>query len=239
MKKAAIVIPNWNGKEDTLLCLESLKKAAKLSAVTVIDNGSVDGSVEAVKRSFEEVAIIEHSRNLGFAGGVNAGIKKALADGYDFVVLLNNDALVEKDWLKHLLARINSQEDIGIVTSKILLADREHIDSTGDFLTRWLLPFPRGRGEVDTGQFSAAQEVTCASGGASIYKVSMLKEIGLFDEDFFAYYEDVDISLRARLAGWKVVYEPKPLSITNKGLPAQKSKVLQPTIPSRIYRFLG
>lgn len=209
--KVAVVIPNWNGKKFLKPCLDSLATQIKLDDIIVVDNGSTDGSADFIAGSYPDVKLIRHPHNKGFAGGVNAGIKLAMDTHYDFVALLNNDAEAEKNWLEELASGLNAHPEAGIVTSKILDKSRRVLDSTGDFYTIWGLPFPRGRGETDGGQYDSQSEVFGASGGASLYRVTMLKQIGLFDEDFFAYYEDVDLSFRAQLTGWKVLYQPKAI----------------------------
>jgi hypothetical protein len=203
-----VVIPNWNGKELLKPCLDSVMAQKQPCEVIIVDNGSTDGSAEYLKKHFPGAKVIELDKNYGFAGGVNAGIKVAMKDGADFIALLNNDAVAEPDWLGNLLETAEKHPQVGIVTSKILRKDKKHLDSTGDFYSIWGLPFPRGRNEVDSGQYDTLTEVFAGSGGASLYRAKMLDEIGLFDEDFFAYFEDVDISFRAQLAGWRVNYEP-------------------------------
>lgn len=202
------VVPNWNGKKLIGPCIDSLLKQTLAPKIVVVDNGSTDGSVDYIKTTYPNVEVVELEKNYGFAGGVNRGIEYAQGKGADFVALINNDATAEPDWLNSLLKTAKENPKAGIVTSKILRADKKHIDSTGDFYTIWGLPFPRGRNEKDHGKYDKQVEVFAASGGASLYRASMLKQIGLFDEDFFAYFEDVDISFRAQLAGWRVRYEP-------------------------------
>lgn len=205
-----VVIPNWNGADMLSHCLESLQKQTQLHKIIVVDNGSVDNSIEIVKK-FKNIILIQNSKNYGFTGGVNPGIEYAIKYNADYVVLFNNDAIAKKDWLKNLIKAMNSHPEAGIVTSKIMRDDKKHLDSTGDFYSVYGTPFPRGRNLIDSGQYDNDTEVFGASGGASMYKVSMLKEIGIFDQRFFAYYEDVDISFRARLAGWKIFYEPSAI----------------------------
>lgn len=210
MKKIYVVIPNWNGAEFISTCLQSLNaQSLKKHQVVVVDNGSSDNSLAVIKKNFPNVTVLEFSSNAGFAGGVNRGIRFSLEQGADYIVLLNNDAVADKYWLSKLVAQADENQEVSIVTSKILLADKKHIDSTGDFYTIWGLPYPRGRNQVDKGQFDDQTDVFGASGGASLYRAELFKQIGLFDEDFFAYYEDVDISFRAQMAGWKVRYQPK------------------------------
>lgn len=216
------MIPNWNGERMLAKCLKSLEKQTLAAEVILVDNGSSDGSVELIKKEFPKVTLIENKKNLGFAGGVNRGIKHAIEHGADFVALFNNDAFAEKDWLEKLLELMKTNNNAGIVTCKLMRDDKKHFDSTGDFYSIWGLPYPRGRNRKDAGQFDEAEEVFGASGGASLYRTKMLKEIGLFDERFFAYYEDVDLSFRARLAAWKIYYEPKAIAYHSVGATSSK-----------------
>lgn len=203
-----IVIPNWNGEDFISESIASLRLQTKKTNIVVIDNGSVDKSITLIESQFPEVLLLKQPKNLGFAGGVNVGIRYALENGADYIALFNNDAVAKKDWFEYLVNKAKSDDSVGIITSKILRSDKNHIDSTGENYSVWGMPFPRDRNQEDIGQRNQAEEVFGASGGASLYSAKMLKEIGLFDEDFFAYFEDVDISFRAQLAGWDVWYEP-------------------------------
>jgi hypothetical protein len=207
--KTFVVIPNWNGADMLASCLESLENQTEKCQIIVVDNGSDDESVSLIKKQFPTVTLLEFPDNAGFAGGVNRGITSALGKGAEFIALLNNDAVADKNWLKELAKEANSYPKAGIITGKLLRTDKKYIDSTGDFYTIWGLPFPRGRNQLDKGQYDKAEEVFGASGGASLYRAELFNQIGLFDEDFFAYFEDVDISFRAQMAGWKVRYTPK------------------------------
>ncbi len=207
----AIIVPNWNGKQLLAECLESLQKQSIDSQIIVVDNGSTDGSVELLSDKFPSVEVVRLSKNHGFAGGVNAGLRKVLNE-VEYVALFNNDAVAEKHWLELLVTAMQTRPQAGIVTGKLMRNDRKHIDSTGEYVRTNGMPFPRGRDETDHGQYDQAEYVFAASGGASLYRTSMLKKIGLFDEGFFAYFEDVDISFRAQLAGWKVWYEPAAIA---------------------------
>lgn len=214
--KVFVVIPNLNGADFLRQCLESLKLQSQLHEVVVVDNNSTDDSVYLIEEHFPEVTLIKFHKNHGFAGGVNKGIEYAIENCADAIALFNNDAVADKDWLKNLVATMKS-EQAGIVTCKLMRSDEKHFDSTGDFYSVYGIAFPRGRNQVDAGQFDKPEEVFAASGGASVYSAKMLKEIGLFDERFFAYLEDVDISFRARLSGWKILYEPKSVAYHHVG----------------------
>lgn len=210
--RVAVVIPNWNGADYIRECLNSLQNQTLKPHICVVDNGSTDTSVEIIEKEFPGVQLLTFKDNAGFAGGVNRGIKPLLKKDFEFIALFNNDAVADKHWLKNLIAAADTNKKRGIVTGKFMRMDRTHIDSTGDQYSTRGMPFPRGRNQTDRGQFDTAEEVFSGTGGASLYRVKMLQEIGLFDEDFFAYFEDVDMSFRAQLAGWKVWYEPKAVA---------------------------
>lgn len=218
----AIVIPNWNGQDSIVQCLNSLRRQTVESEIIVVDNGSVDSSVETIEKGFTNVTLLKQSKNYGFAGGVNIGIRYALDKGYEYVGLFNNDAVANKNWVKYLTNALLVNPASGIVTCKLLSADKTLMDSTGEEYTHWGLPFPRGRDESKLDIYDEDTDIFGASGGASLYRAEMLKQIGLFDEDFFAYYEDVDISFRAQLAGWKVTYVPDAVAYHQRGATSSK-----------------
>ncbi len=224
MTKISVVIPNWNGADELPACLDSLLDQSQAPQIIVVDNGSTDSSKELLYGHYPAVHVIPLPHNTGFAGGVNAGLRFAAAAGHEYTALLNNDAIADKNWLKNLLHTLEANSGAGIVTSKMISDTGEYLDSTGDIYTIWGLPYPRGRREANTAKYDELKEVFGGSGGASLYRHKMLGEIGLFDEDFFAYYEDVDISFRAQLAGWKVVYEPSAKVFHHIGATSSKVK---------------
>jgi GT2 family glycosyltransferase len=220
----AVIIPNWNGKDVTPTCLESLRHQTMEHQVIVVDNGSVDGSPDIIEQDFPDAELIRLPKNTGFAGGVNIGIKRSMELGVEFVALLNDDAKVENDWLEKLVDTLRDNPKVGITTGKFLNWTGDTIDTTGDQYTTWGLPYPRGRGEKTSDDYDQLTDIFAATGGASAYRISMLKQIGLFDEDFFAYYEDIDISFRAQLTGWKVKYVPEAIAYHHIGATSGKIK---------------
>ena len=158
--KAIVVIPNWNGKDFISECLDSLTiQTYKDFEIIVVDNGSTDGSKELIKQKYPEVSLIELDKNYGFAGGVNAGIKKALAGGAKYIVLFNNDAVADKNWLKRLIEVVETNPLAGIITSKLLRLDKKTIDSAGEFYSIWGRAFPLGgRDEIDHGQYDGVNQ---------------------------------------------------------------------------------
>jgi GT2 family glycosyltransferase len=220
--KIFVVIPNWNGEDMLAKCLESLEAQTKKATIVVVDNKSIDKSVKIVQDKFKGVILLRNPKNLGFAGGVNVGIRYAAEHGADAVALLNNDAVADKHWLKELASELENHPQSGIVTCKLMRSDQERLDSTGDFYSVSGIPFPRGRNQLDGPAFDTAGNVFGASGGASLYRAELFKQIGLFDEKFFAYYEDVDMSFRAQLAGWQIRYTPRAVAYHDVGATSSK-----------------
>jgi GT2 family glycosyltransferase len=179
MSKIAVVVPNWNGEKSLNECLDSLVAQHTNCRVVVVDNGSTDNSIGLLE-GYPEIEVIKHSRNKGFAGGVNAGFNYAIDNNYDYVASFNNDAVADKNWLGELVKILDAYKEVGIATCKLLSSDGKYIDSTGDYYTVWGLPYPRGRGETDINKYDPLIEVFGASGGASIYRVGMLRQIGTF-----------------------------------------------------------
>jgi hypothetical protein len=222
--KVSVVVPNWNGEKDLPSCLDSLRLQSQSAQIIVVDNNSSDNSVNLVQKKYPQVELIKLKKNKGFTGGVNAGIRRSIETGSKYVALLNSDAVAHRQWLKKLIYFLEQNPQAGIVSPKILDYEGKRLDSAGDIYTIWGLPYPRGRGEIDNGQYDNERWIFGASGAASCYRTKMLKEIGLFDEDFFAYYEDVDISFRAQLAGWKVAYVPDAIVYHQIGAASSKIK---------------
>lgn len=226
MNRVAVVVVNYKGIEDTKNCLASLRKQTFKDFVIVgVENGSNDGSAEEFKKLQKEygnkLVTLYNDENLGFDGGVNTGIRWAMERNLEYVILCNNDAIVDKNWVKSLVETADNKPTYGIVTGLLLLKDGKTIDSTGDWYSIWGLPFPRNRHDK-TEQAPHGEDVFGATGGGSLFRMKMLQEIGIFDEGFFAYYEDIDMSFRAQLAGWKVYYEPQAIAYHQQGATADR-----------------
>ncbi|HLH73097.1 MAG TPA: glycosyltransferase family 2 protein [Chloroflexota bacterium] len=203
----SVVIVNYNGRELLAECLESLRRQTyRLYEVIVVDNGSTDGSVAWLREQFPEVKLVSLPENRGFAGGSNAGI--AAAQG-EFVATLNNDTIVAPNWLEELVCAMADQPDVGMVSAKMLFWHQpKMVNTTGIAIDRTGIAWDRHGGWADD-LMETPVEVFGPSGGAALYRRAMLDDIGVFDEDFFCYLEDVDLAWRARLAGWRCLYAPK------------------------------
>ncbi len=204
--KASIIIPNYNGINYIEACLDSLLLMGYQDyELIVIDNASTDGSEVLVSQRNEPMHLICNDTNLGFAAAVNQGIECAKGD---YVILLNNDVEVEPDWLERLVWAIEQDERIFAVSSKMLRwHERDIIDDAGDGYNILGWGFKHGDG-MNRSSYAKAREVFSACAGAAIYRKSLLDEIGYFDEAFFAYLEDIDLCFRARMQGYKVIFEP-------------------------------
>lgn len=217
------MIVNWNRKDLLRACLRSLaQQTAAPFETIVVDNGSVDGSPDMAEREFG-ARVIRNRENRGFCAANNQGI--AAAKG-EFVALLNNDAEADPGWLAALLAACSLRPDVGMAASKILVwEDPRRIDKAGHLI------FPdgqnrgRGSGALDTGQFDCQEEVLWPDGCAAMYRRRMLDEIGGFDEDFFAYGDDAELGLRARIAGWTCIYTPAAVVRHHRGATLGKNSM--------------
>ena len=207
--QVSIIIPNFNGKQFLTDCLNSItKQNFSLYEVIIIDNASTDESVEYIKDNYAEFTLIQNLENLGFATAVNQGIK---ASNAEYVFLLNNDTELEVECVSNLLNCIDNDETIFSVSSKMIQnQDRNLIDDAGDEYT--ILGFTQKVGNNKSSElYRSKREIFSACAGAAIYRRGIFDIIGYFDENFFAYMDDVDISYRARIYGFKCVYCPDAL----------------------------
>lgn len=204
-KLVSVIVVNRNGMAYLEECLGSIERQSyALREVLVVDNHSSDGSLAWLRqRCGDRWKLIELPDNLGFSGGVNAGIRQSRGE---FVALLNNDAIAESDWLSRLVSGL-TESQAGMAASKILFYDRRQvIDKTGHLLYPDGLNRGRGAGEMDRGQFDESGEVLFPDGCAALYRRSLLEDVGMFDVQFFAYGDDADLGLRARWRGWDCLY---------------------------------
>jgi GT2 family glycosyltransferase len=208
-----VVVVNWNRRELLRSCLQSLtRQTAPPLEIVVVDNGSTDGSLELLDREIALVGtaptirVIRNTENLGFCRANNQGI--AIAKG-EFIALLNNDAEAEAAWLEKLQSAFEGRPEVGMAASKILVhGDAGRIDKAGHLIFLDGQNRGRGVGQRDEGQFDTMEEALWPDGCAAMYRRAMLDEIGGFDEDFFAYADDAELGLRARIAGWSCLYVP-------------------------------
>lgn len=206
----AVIIVAWNQLDKTLACLEAVA-AFDYPAfrVLLIDNGSDQPLAEPVMARFPAVEVARLPRNLGFAGGYNTGLRRALAGDGAFFLLLNNDTLPSPDALSMLVDALNSAADAGLVTAKVFYAaEPDRIWTVGANLNVFLDLKDGGQGQLDAGQWDAPRDVDFAPFCAVLGRREMFEQVGLLDEGYFLYYEDMDYCRRARQAGWRIRLQP-------------------------------
>jgi GT2 family glycosyltransferase len=216
----SVIVVNWNRKDLLRKCLESLARQQNAGLeIILVDNGSTDGSASMAAAEFPTVRLIANTENRGFCGANNQGIAAATGE---FIALLNNDAEAEPVWITSLKKALMDYPAAGMAASKILVYENprcgsSRIDKVGHLI------FPdgqnrgRGTGAMDDGQFDRIEEVLWPDGCAAMYRKVMLDRIGGFDEDFFAYADDADLGLRARIAGWTCIYTPHAVVRHHRG----------------------
>jgi GT2 family glycosyltransferase len=205
---ASIVIPNWNGIQHLPVCLDALRtQTYPALEVILVDNGSSDGSQALVTERYPEVHLLALDRNLGLTGGNNAGFRAARGE---ILISLNNDTEAEPYFVEALVTALADRPQAGMGAAKMRLFDRRDVlHSAGDGYGVDGIPFNRGVWQRDEGQFDEAGWIFGGCGGAVAYRRAMLDDVGLFDESFFMYCEDVDLNWRAQLAGWRCWYTPQ------------------------------
>ncbi len=208
----SVVVVNWDRRDVLRCCLQSLSNQTVGGfEVILVDNGSRDGSPEMALREFSSgrpyaLRLICNRDNRGFCAANNQGIATARGD---FVALLNNDAEASPGWLNALLRVFETNPDVGMAASKILVhEDPSRIDKVGHLIYLDGQNRGRGAGEIDNGQYDRVEDALWPDGCAAMYRRRMLEEIGCFDEDLFAYADDAELGLRARIAGWRCLYVP-------------------------------
>lgn len=209
--KIGIIIVNYNGKHLLEKNLQSVVDTEYEDfEIIVVDNASVDGSIEYLKKNFSTVKIVESKENLGFGRGNNLGVKEY--PNFDAYLFLNNDVSVPKDWLGRLVVTLQEKNDAGAVGPKILYSkeklgnDSRIINSAGIYVDKHFMPYDRYDKEEDTQKYNVVEEVDAIMGGAFLIRRDVFEKTGGFNPKMFLYYEDIDLSLRIRDLGYKIYY---------------------------------
>lgn len=220
--RVAVGIINYQDYRHLPVCLDSVKRQSlRPDLVMVLDNQSSVGEIRTVAGAYPEVQMLSMQENLGYSGGANRIIREA--EGCDYILLLNPDAILDPRCLEEMVRAMESMPGVGVVGGKLLLGDSQVdegpasstprlLDSTGHLVFRSRRIIDRGHGELDVGQYDRPEQVFSICGAAVLFRRAMLEEVRIdqeyFDEDFFAYKEDVDICWRAQLLGWGSFYNP-------------------------------
>lgn len=228
--KVFVVTVNLDGERETEECVRSLlKQDYKNFEIIIVDNGSRPTSVRYLKRKLPKTRIIETGQNLGFAGGFNTGIRFAKKNGGRYVAIINNDTATDSNWLKELVKVAEKNAEVGIVCPKVFFyKHNKTLQTVGiEYKKGSSLFQERGYGEIDKGQYDEDKEVDAACGVSFLINLNLPLSLVLFDEKLFLYYEDIDLSLRMKKAGYKILYAYKSslrhkLSVTVNKLPGIK-----------------
>ncbi len=212
---ASVIVPTLNGAHLLPACLDSLaaQTYARLEVI-VADGASTDTTSDLLGRRYPSVRLLTLRRNLGFAGNVNAGLRAAQGE---VLFLLNNDAQADPDWVSVCVETLEQHDELGSVASKVLYADGRTLNTAGDLLCVDGTARQRGNGQPDAPIWNTPEPVFGASGGAAAYRRAMLADVGLLDELFFMYLEDVDLAFRAQLRGWPCLYQPRAVAVHKGG----------------------
>ncbi|MFQ5559070.1 MAG: glycosyltransferase family 2 protein [Nitrospinota bacterium] len=210
--RVCVLVLNWNGREDTIECLHSLESVEYLDLeILLVDNGSVDGSVKMVREKFPDLSILETGKNLGYAAGNNRGITYAFSRGARYVILLNNDTVVDPNFVKELVLVAESTPGAGLLSSKVFFYDRPEAlwfaGGTFSLFTGRSTHF--GYNEPDDGRFDEVIEIERACGCAMMVSAEYCEAVGLLNEEYFCYCEETDWSLRGKKAGYRALFVPK------------------------------
>jgi len=239
--QVGVVLVNWNSEEYTIRCLASLMAAAKApDLVVVVDNASVHGSVAAIREAFPLVHIIENRHNYGFTGANNLGISYLLDRNVDYVWILNNDTVVSPNCLQVLCRALESHGEAVAATCKIYRNDSAELWFAGSVFHKYSFCVDhRGEGETDRGQYDSVEYLDFLDGCCILVRSSVLREIGLFDEHFFAYHEDVDFSFRLRHSGARLLYVPEASICHFAGASVKSNKFAHDVTSSPMQHFLS
>lgn len=236
MELVSVVIINYNNKDYLKRCIDSiLEQKYKNIEIIFIDNQSKDNSYEYMKQEYEEknVKIVKNTVNNGYAGAANQGIKLSMGK---YIMIINPDIVMEKDFVEKLYLKMSSDKEIGAITGKLLKYDFEkdtklnYIDSAGIDMKKSGKSMDRGQNQPDIGQYDEVEQVFGVCGASPMYSLKALEDIKIeneyFDEDFFAYKEDVDLSWRLNLFGYKNIYYPNAVAYHGRGFGSAKKGIL-------------
>lgn len=226
----SVHIVTYNSEKDIFSCLESvIRQTYPISEIIVVDNASLDASVQIVKEFSNQhpdvqIHVIENEENVGFAEAHNQAIRQSSAQ---YILILNPDVILHEDYIYHLLSYMRAHLEVGSATGK-LYRHGNILDSTGLVINKARRARDRGAGEFDQGQWNDTEEVFGVSGAAALYKRDMILDVMVngefFDAHFFAYKEDVDVSWRSRLLGWKAYFVPQAVAFHKRGWAENKKR---------------
>ncbi|NCI48047.1 glycosyltransferase family 2 protein [Sediminibacterium soli] len=225
--RVAVILVNWNSFDVTNDCILSLKQCSGPAfTAIVVDNGSIDGSADRLAKSHPDIVLLRSEKNLGFTGGNNLGFAYSLANGFSFSMMLNNDTFVAPDFIQHLVNYMDAHPEAGIIQPRIHFNhNRNLLWNGGSYYNRWLGYFyTSGENKLPASKHLVIKQVDWITGCAFFVRNDILRKTGLLADNMFIYSEDVDLSLRIRSLGYKLVYHPDSIVYHIAGM-SNKSKV--------------
>ncbi|HKY32179.1 MAG TPA: glycosyltransferase family 2 protein [Candidatus Polarisedimenticolia bacterium] len=225
-ERVSVIVVSWNSRAFLEGCLASVAGQTHPAVeLIVVDNGSTDGSADLVRERFPRATLVRNASNTGFSAANNLGLKRA---GGAYILFLNADAVLQPDYLEEALKPFAADRRVGMVAGKVLRFDRLTLDTTGQILTRGRRARERGYGRPDAGQYERGGEVFAVCGAVALVSRRMVESVSLegefFDEDFFAFMEDLDAGWRARNQGWICAYQPSAVALHYRGGTQQGSR---------------
>lgn len=209
--KVSTIVLNWNGKEDTVECIESLKKITyPNNEVIVVDNASTDGSVQYIREKYPEITLIENENNLGYSEGNNVGIRYAMKNSSEYILILNNDTIVDSNFLEALVDVAEYNEKSGILGPKTYYANPSNMIYYAGGKINWYTGQPKhiGQKKIDQNQFNQIINVDFIAGSCMLIKKEVIEKIGFLPNDYFLLWEDIDYSVNAKRNGYELIYVP-------------------------------
>ncbi len=211
MYRIGIVIVNYNGIIHNQECIDSILNSSYSNIeIIIVDNKSVDSSIEELERIYNEnITVIKNTENLGFAGGTNIGIKYAISNGCDYVLLLNNDTVIDKNMIGYML-KTSRENYNAVVSPKIYYYEPSNVIWSAGGEINWNRGYTiqYGMGKIDNGQWDDKREVSFATGCCILIPRRVIEKVGLIQEEYFLYFEDTDYCVNIRKCGFKIIYEP-------------------------------
>ena len=221
-KQTHIILVNYNGYKDTIECIKSLKNLKYNNyKIIIVDNASSDNSINELNKYVgDNLLLLKSNENLGFSGGNNIGIKYALENDADYVMLLNNDTEVEPNFLEYMINAAESDKSIGIVGCKIKYYDNKNLLWYAGGQVNWFKFIGEhfGMREEDNGQYDKFKKISFMTGCCMLIKREVIEKVGMLPDEYFMYFEDVDFCVKVQEAGYKIVYEPKAVIYHKVGI---------------------
>lgn len=218
MKKVAILLLNYNGKDWIIDCIKSIYKSNfKDFDIVIVDNGSVDGSPFLIKKLFPEIILIENTSNLGYCKGFNIALEYSKKKKYKFALVLNNDSVIDNYALDYLLETSSMHNNVALITGKVLDFDTGNLETVGKYKDKWQIVGENiGFGEFDHGQYDYVREREFCDDNILLYPLKIFDKVGFYDEMYFLYFDEVDLQMKAKKNNVKIIYDYRCI-IEHKG----------------------